>query len=86
MSEELENQMSSEEMAERKAKLKDYYTEEIEFLKVRLEYETLVTLVEEQRAKRVQYQVMIANMLASEPEEEEEEQEPNLSKRTLKKS
>jgi len=42
--------------------------------------------VEEQRAKRVQYQVMIANMLASEPEEEEEEQEPNLSKRTLKKS
>ncbi len=86
MSEELENQMSSEEMAERKTKLKDYYTEEIEFLKVRLEYETLVTLVEEQRAKRVQYQVMIANMLASEPEEEEEEQEPNLSKRTLKKS
>jgi hypothetical protein len=86
MSEELENQMSSEEMAERKTKLKDYYTEEIEFLKIRLEYETLVTLVEEQRAKRVQYQVMIANMLASEPEEEEEEQEPNLSKRTLKKS
>lgn len=81
MNEELE--MSAEEIQQRKEKLNEYYVTEIEFLKVRLEYETLVTQIEEQRAKRIQYQVMVANMLAPESEEEEGE-EP--AKRTLKKS
>lgn len=81
MNEELE--MSAEEIQQRKEKLNEYYVTEIEFLKVRLEYETLVTQIEEQRAKRIQYQVMVANMLAPESEEEGGE-EP--AKRTLKKS
>lgn len=80
MNEELE--MSAEEIQQRKEKLNEYYVTEIDFLKVRLEYETLVTQIEEQRAKRIQYQVMVANMLA--PESEEEGEEP--VKRTLKKS
>ena len=54
----------------------------MDFLTVQLEYETLVTAIEEQRAKRVQFQVMVANMLAQDEEEEEEELKP----RTLKRS
>ena len=72
--------LTPEEVKERKEKLVQYYTEQVEFLTVQLEYETLVTQIEEQRAKRLQYQVMVANMLADEPEEEEEKP------RTLKRS
>ena len=64
--------LTPEEVKERKEKLTQYYTEQVQFLTVQLEYETLVTQIEEQRAKRLQYQVMVANMLAEEPEEEEE--------------
>lgn len=74
-------ELTPEEVKERKEKLVQYYTEQVEFLTVQLEYETLVTQIEEQRAKRLQYQVMVANMLADEPEEEEEAQP-----RTLKRS
>jgi hypothetical protein len=73
-------ELTPEEVKERKEKLVQYYTEQVEFLTVQLEYETLVTQIEEQRAKRLQFQVMVANMLA--PDEEEEEEKP----RTLKRS
>lgn len=74
--------LTPEEVKERKEKLTQYYTEQVQFLTVQLEYETLVTQIEEQRAKRLQYQVMVANMLADEPEEIEEDEKP----RTLKRS
>ena len=73
-------ELTPEEVKERKEKLVQYYAEQVEFLTVQLEYETLVTQIEEQRAKRLQFQVMVANMLA--PDEEEEEEKP----RTLKRS
>lgn len=73
--------LTPEEVKERKEKLVQYYTEQVQFLTVQLKYETLVTDIEEQRAKRLQFQVMVANMLADEPEEEEAEQP-----RTLKRS
>jgi hypothetical protein len=72
--------LTPEEVKERKEKLTQYYTEQVEFLTVQLKYETLVTDIEEQRAKRLQFQVMVANMLAEEPEEEVEQP------RTLKRS
>lgn len=75
-------ELTPEEVKERKEKLIQYYTEQVEFLTVQLEYETLVTAIEEQRAKRVQFQVMVANMLAQDEEEEEEDLKP----RTLKRS
>lgn len=75
-------ELTPEEVKERKEKLVQYYAEQVEFLTVQLEYETLVTQIEEQRAKRLQYQVMVANMLADEPEDTEEEAQP----RTLKRS
>ncbi len=75
-------ELTPEEVKERKEKLIQYYTEQVDFLTVQLEYETLVTAIEEQRAKRVQFQVMVANMLAQDEEEEEEDLKP----RTLKRS
>ena len=66
-------ELTPEEVKERKEKLIQYYTEQVDFLTVQLEYETLVTAIEEQRAKRVQFQVMVANMLAQDEEEEEED-------------
>ena len=75
--------LTPEEVKERKEKLAQYYTEQVEFLTVQLQYETLVTDIEEQRAKRLQFQVMVANMLAPDDEEEAEEAE---QPRTLKRS
>ena len=72
-------ELTPEEVKERKEKLIQYYTEQVDFLTVQLEYETLVTAIEEQRAKRVQFQVMVANMLAQDEEED-------LKPRTLKRS
>lgn len=74
--------LTPEEVKERKEKLTQYYTEQVEFLTVQLKYETLVTDIEEQRAKRLQFQVMVANMLAPDEEPEEEVEQP----RTLKRS
>jgi hypothetical protein len=75
--------LTPEEIQERKEKLLSYYQEQVKFLTVQLEYETLVTDIEEQRAKRVQIQAAIAGYFAPEPEEEEEE---TPLPRTLKKS
>ena len=74
--------LTPEEVKERKEKLAQYYTEQVEFLTVQLQYETLVTDIEEQRAKRLQFQVMVANMLAPDDDEAEEAEQP----RTLKRS
>ena len=74
--------LTPEEVKERKEKLTQYYTEQVEFLTVQLQYETLVTDIEEQRAKRLQFQVMVANMLAPDDEEEEVEEKPRGLKRS----
>ena len=63
----MENQqkeMSPEEMAERKAKLVQFYKDQIEFLKIQVAYETLVADVEEQRARATYAQVKVAQMMA----------------------
>lgn len=63
---EKELQMSKEELQERRQKITDYYAEHIPHLKVQLEYEKLLTEIEENRAKRVQAQKFMAQVLASE--------------------
>lgn len=63
----MENQqkeMSPEEMAKRKAKLTQFYKEQIEFLKTQLAYETLLADIEDARARAVYAQVKAAQMMA----------------------
>ena len=76
-----QKELTPEEIQERKEKLLTYYEEQIDFLSVQLSYETLLTDIEEQRAKRVQIQAAIAGFFAPEHEEEEEPQPPKTLKR-----
>lgn len=75
-------ELTPEQIQERKEKLLQYYQEQIDFLKVQLSYETLLTDIEEQRAKRVQIQAAIAGYFAPDPEEDEEVPQPKTLKRT----
>lgn len=56
--------LSKEELSERRKKITDYYEEHIPHLKVQLEYERLLTEIEENRAKRVQAQKFMAQVMA----------------------
>ena len=73
-------ELTPEEIKERKEKLLNYYQEQIEFLNTQLEYETLLTNVEEQRAKRIQMQAAIASFLSPESEEEVEDKPRTLKR------
>ena len=60
------DEMSKEELMERRQKITDYYEEHIPHLKVQLEYERLLTEIEENRAKRVQAQKFMAQVMVPE--------------------
>lgn len=65
-----------EEMEKRKKELTKFYTEQIGFLTTQLEYEELLTKIEDSRARRVMAQMRVAQMLAG-PEPENPENEDN---------
>lgn len=72
---------TSKEMDARKKELSKFYTEQITFLTTQLEYEELLTKIEDSRARRVMSQVRIAQMLAGpEPENPGNESNPEVSK------
>ena len=64
-------ELSKEDLAERRQKITDYYEDHIPHLKVQLEYEELLTKIEENRARKVQAEIMIAQMIASQEENPE---------------
>ncbi len=66
-----ERELTPEELEARREEINAHYEKMIPQLTVQLEYETLLTDIETQRAKRFQAQVAIANMMAPEPEEDE---------------
>ena len=61
-----DEQLSPEEIQERRQELTNFYKDGSKHLKVQLEYETLLTSIEEQRAKRMQASVFLANAFAKE--------------------
>ena len=76
-----DNEMTQEEILEKRQEMTDQYESMLPHLEAQLKYETLLTDIEMQRVKRVQAQVALANMMAPDPEEEEED----LPVRTLKR-
>jgi len=89
MSDNTENQfeqeeMTAEEIAAQKQELINFYKESSKSLKVQLEYEKLITEIEEVRLQRLVAQMRIAQLMAPAPENEEED-EP-APKKTLKRS
>ena len=59
-------ELSKEELKERREKVTAYYEDHIPHLKVQLEYEKLLTDIEENRAKRAQAQKFLAQIMAPE--------------------
>jgi len=69
----LENQqLSEEEIQEKKEVIKAFYEEEIPFLKLRAEYEELVTRIETARFDRTVQSLQMAQMMAPPPEMQEQ--------------
>ena len=68
MSEEQTKELSQEELEARREQITNFYKSNISHLKVQLEYEELLTKIEENRAKRLQSQVLIAQVYASQEE------------------
>jgi hypothetical protein len=85
-----EEQLSAEELAQRKEEMKNFYDESVPYLESQAKYEKLLTEIEEARFKRANYQYQFAMMMSQRPDmEEESEQETPTSEqkeRKLKKS
>jgi len=84
----MENQQENitpEELVRRREELTAHYKETVPFLKKQLEYEELLTKIEEARANRFMIQVRVAQHMAPDPEEESLPESQNKS-RNLKKS
>lgn len=74
-------QLSEKEIAERRKKITKYYQDQIEHLKVQLEYEELMTSIEESRAKRLQAQAFLAQAFGEPTEEEQLQPKKTLSRK-----
>ena len=62
-------ELSEAELKEKREKITKFYKDNIEHLTIQLEYETLLTSIEENRAKRLQAQMFIAEAYASQQED-----------------
>lgn len=81
---EQEQELTPEQLTERKEQMLSFYTESLPYLEAQLKYETLLTSIDEVRFKRTNIQMQYA-MLASEMQEGSEEETTEPTKRTLKK-
>ena len=77
-------QLSKEELDNRREELTNYYKESIDHLQVQLKYEELLRDIEKTRAERVQAQMFLAQSVAQNNNTEETSEEP--VKKTLKRS
>ena len=75
--------LSAEELNERKEEMKTFYDESVPYLQSQLKYETLLTEVEEARFKRAnlayQWQMIMANTQA--PEEGDSDSDSDIDKK-----
>jgi len=83
---EVEKEATPEELAEMRVKMVAYYEEEIPLLKQQAEYERLLAEIEESRAKRISFNMRIAQMLAPPAPPQEPEPDSNSTGRKLKTS
>lgn len=81
---EQEQELTPEQLTERKEQMLSFYKESIPYLEAQLNYENLLTSIDEIRFKRTNIQMQYA-MLASEMQERPEEETTEPIKRTLKK-
>ena len=76
-----QQKLSPEELKRRKQELVSFWKEEIGFLKIRKEYETLLAELDEIQLRRMMIQVKAANIMAQPPqnnESSEPEETPDM--------
>ena len=81
-------ELTPEEIQERRAQLKEFYTNQMDLLRPQLEYETILASIEEQRFKRMTMIYRQAEMQMGPQEEKEQKkqaEEKEKKERTLKK-
>jgi hypothetical protein len=71
MEEENLNDLSAEQLAERKEQMKQYFEESVPYLEAQLKHETLLTSIDEQRFKRAQIGVQYAMMMQNLKEDDD---------------
>ena len=71
-----EQPLTEAQIKEAQERMKAYYTEQISILELRSNYEKLLADIEENRARRVQMSIRIAQMMAG-PKEEKKPEENN---------
>ena len=76
--------LSPEELTAKKEEMLQFYEESMPYLEAQLNYEKMLSEIDEMRLKRTHIQMQYAQMMAP-PEENEDEEEP-MKKRTLKKT
>lgn len=83
-------EMSKEEIAKRKAEVSAFYKENIKHLKIQKEYESLLTDIEEIRAKRLQAQMFQAQTYQGMEDQKEPSQAgvdfENMKEESVKKT
>jgi hypothetical protein len=83
-----EEELTVEQLAERKKQMLEFYLDSIEYLEAQLKHETLLAEINEQRYKKTQYQIQYAMLLQGPPQDEsemEEEEEQQPKERKLRK-
>lgn len=81
-------ELSEEELIEKRAEITAFYKENITHLKVQLEYETMLRDIEKARAERIQAQMFLAQSMAQPPVTSNDTKEVDNEipvQRTLKK-
>lgn len=64
-----EQELTQEELAERKEQMLSFYTESLPYLEAQVKYETLLMQIDEARFKRSSIQMQYAMMLQSQQEQ-----------------
>tara|TARA_R100001480_G_scaffold104709_1_gene107338 strand:+ start:213 stop:476 length:264 start_codon:yes stop_codon:yes gene_type:complete len=78
--------LSPEELKQKKEDMLTFYTESMPYLEAQLKYESMLSEIDETRLKRAQIQMAYAQMMAPpEPEDPVSEPEVKSKKRSLKK-
>lgn len=87
MADKMQQELSEEEMVAKREEITAFYKENIEHLKVQLEYEGMLRDIEKARAERVQAQMFLAQAAAPPPSSENTNPTPDEvpAKRTLKR-
>lgn len=75
--------LSPEELKAKKEEMLNFYKESMPYLKAQLEYEKMLSEIDEMRLKRTQIQMHYAQMMA--PPEENSMPEPEVMPKTSKK-